>query len=207
MNTGALTAILAVVAVALIGLFMRRSAGGGVSAGTAGPDSGNTRVMDEPDELDEPDRDDGDGAEAEPVAMTSDGWTFVPVADRQRVRLYPPFRQDPLGPPMAPPKPEQLVHGDLTAARIARGAPDHDPWRLEALGMDGEFRAWRFETREAAEAALALVIRCIVRTPQDEDGTLAPATDAEFAAARRLEEEIERELAAMPDVGEPPEER
>jgi hypothetical protein len=95
----------------------------------------------------------------------------------------------------------------LVAARVTRGAPDHDPWRLEALGRDHEYRAWRFETEEAARAALALVEGRVVQPPRDRDGERVAVDDADFMAARRREEEIEAELATMsePDeeAGEP----
>lgn len=90
---------------------------------------------------------------------------------------------------------DSLTPGELIAARIRRGAPDHDPWRLEALGRDREYRAWRFETDDAARAALAMVEQRIVRVPLDEDGEPVRIGDADFAEARRIEEDIERELA------------
>lgn len=91
---------------------------------------------------------------------------------------------------------DQLVPGELIAARIKRGAPDHDPWRLEALGRDREYRAWRFETEEAARAALEMVEERIVQPPSDEEGEQVRIGDADFAEARRIEEETERDLAS-----------
>jgi hypothetical protein len=162
----------------------------------------------------------------EVVALTSDGWAFVPDGDE--VELIPPGdpedvlpagssrafgdgpSEDPSmqpGIPGAPVNPktgrrmlgwkpgEHLDVGDLIAARIKRGAPDHDPWRLEALGRDREFRAWRFETEEAARAALDLVQTRIVRPARDQDGEPVVIGDEDFAVARRIEEETEAELA------------
>lgn len=176
----------------------------------------------------EPDGEGADEAEpAEAVAMSSDGWAFLPDGDA--VHLIPPGEPgetwpvpadheaglEPgtnpetqvLGGRGAPVNPktgrrvpgwmpgEHLTAGDLIAARVARGAPDHDPWRLEALGRDREFRAWRFETEEAARTALALLAGRIVRAPLDQDGEPVPPGAADFAEAERLAEEIERELA------------
>jgi hypothetical protein len=94
---------------------------------------------------------------------------------------------------------EMISAGDLVGIRVHRGAPDHDPWRLEALGRDGEYRAWRFETRDAAEAA-ALIVQPIVRPRRDADGEPQPIADAEFTEAIRQEAMIEAELALPPEL-------
>ena len=196
MSRDIVMAVIAVAVVALLGLLLRRSA---VSSATGGPPS--MPPPPEPD-LDEEEAED-EGGEA--VAVTSDGWSFMPLEDRDRVRLIPPLTPGPeMDPAMPRPTPEQLARGDLLAARVKRGAPDHDPWRLEALGRDREYRAWRFETEEAARAALALVSRSIVAAPRDEDGAEGAVGDADFAEARRQEEEIEAQLATMPEGEEPP---
>ena len=197
MSQGVWTAIIAVVVVALLGLLMRRS--------SVSPPSGTAPPPGEPpedsvaavEELIE-------SLEGIPVAVTSDGWSFMPLADRDRVRLIPPLTPREMEQVVPRAGPDQLSRGDLIAARVRRGAPDHDPWRLEALGRDGEYRAWRFETEDAARAALALVSRSIVVAPRDEEGTEVMPGDADFIDARRREEEIERELASMPDVEERP---
>jgi hypothetical protein len=193
MNQGALSAIAAVVAVAAIGWLLRRATGpapGPTSPGTAPPPL--------PD-LDET-TDDEDSPEI--VAVTSDGWSFVPVGDRDKVQLIPPRVPDEMAQVAGRQGIEQLGRGDLIAARVTRGAPDHDPWRLEGLGRDHELRAWRFETEEAVRSALALVVDRVVRPPRDHAGESIPVGPADFAAARRREEEIEAELATMPEPGE-----
>jgi hypothetical protein len=199
MNQSVLTAIIAVAAVAVLGLLLRRI--------TASPEAGTTAPTPDPEsvpgDVDEIVEDSSETLEA--VAVTSDGWSFMPLEDRDRVRLIPPLTPSEMEQVVPRSAWEQLGRGDLIAARVKRGAPDHDPWRLEALGRDHEYRAWRFETEEAARAALALVGRCIVRAPRDEDGSELALGDADFVEARRREEEIETELAAMPDVEERPE--
>jgi len=161
------------------------------------------------------------------VAITSDGWAFVP--DGHAVQLIPPEsgehdvpvrsehatgsihgtdpeiqmmagRGGPVHPrtqrPMAW-KPGERIHmGDLIGARVKRGAPDLDPWRLEAIGRDEDYRAWFFETEEAARAALALLERRIVRPMKDAEGDPRILTGADFDAARQLDEETERALDA-----------
>jgi hypothetical protein len=204
MSQSALIAIVAVVAVAMLGLLLRRisvSPPGPVTSAPASPPPGFD--LDEADDLD-----DG-GDPDEHVAVTSDGWAFVPVGDRDRVQLVPPRAPAEPVEGMGKAMPEHLARGDLIAARVVRGAPDHDPWRLEALGRDHEYRAWRFETEEAARAAETLVAARVVRIPRDPDGEPVPVRAAEFDEARKREEEIEAELAGPEvidlDEPEPPE--
>ena len=159
------------------------------------------------------------------VAITSDGWAFVP--DGHAVQMIPPdsgeeeleLRSEYAsgrsrdagseiqlgGSPMRPSthraagsyKPgERINAGDLIGARVKRGAPDLDPWRLEAVGRDQDYRAWFFETEEAARAALALLERRVVRPLKDEYGDTRLLTPADFDAARQLDEETERALDA-----------
>jgi len=157
----------------------------------------------------------------ETVAITSDGWAFVPDGDE--VQLIPPVDHEdeapyrepaspsglPAGPPIAQEgamiplaarrshahRPgEHLDSGDLVGARVRRGAPDFDPWRLEAIGRDGEYRAWFFETKDAADTALDLLEARIVRVPRDEDGEPRPVSDTDYEEARRRDEETERAL-------------
>lgn len=199
MSQSALLAIIAVVAVAVLGLLLRRASV--TPPGTSSPEDASPPPAFDPDDLDAEPGD--DAASDETAAVTSDGWAFLPVGDRDRVQLVPP--RVPVEPVEGIGKtvPEHLARGDLIAARVARGAPDHDPWRLEALGRDHEYRAWRFETEEAARAALALVASRVVRIPRDPDGEPVPVRDTEFAEARKREEEIEAELAMPPDEPDP----
>ena len=95
---------------------------------------------------------------------------------------------------------DELSAGDFTAARIKRGAPDADPWRLELLGRDGEFILYVFETDEAARVALAMLERTgAVRTFAGEDGEAVPPSPEDFEEARRRYEETLQELANMPE--------
>ncbi len=141
----------------------------------------------------------------ETVAVTDEGWAFVP--DGHEVALVPHRLagggEDPAAGFDAGPDPHgpgggggRFEVGELIGARVRRGDPNHDPWRLEALGRDGDYRAWFFVTEEAAQAAFDLLNRRIVRPLRDEDGELRPPTAAEFEDARRIEEETERALDA-----------
>jgi hypothetical protein len=98
---------------------------------------------------------------------------------------------------------EPLAPGDFTAARVVRGAPGIDPWRLEALGPDGEYVTFAFEVEDAARTALGLLEeRGIVRRPLDDDGRPIPASPGDFAEARRRAEET---MAAL-EIPDPPDE-
>jgi hypothetical protein len=117
----------------------------------------------------------------ETIALSSDGLAFMPAARSVHLIVSGGAR-------------ESIVAGDLVGARVTRGAPDHDPWRLEAIGRDGDYRAWRFETEDAARAALEMVQR-VVRPGRDEEGEPRPPSDADYADALRREETIMAELA------------
>ena len=191
-------ALFAVVAVGVLGLFMRRGSTVPPAAGIAGPPpppdaEGPDAAADVEEEVD---------GDADIVAVTSDGWSFMPLDDRDRVRLVPPLTPHEMEQVVPRSPSEQLGRGDLIGARLKRGSPDHDPWRIEALGRDGEYRAWRFETPEAARAALALLSGRIVRGPRDEEGIEVTMGDRDYSEARRREEEIETEMAAMSDIEE-----
>jgi len=199
MTQSALAAIILVAVVAVFGGLLRRMSG--PSAAQAPPPPAPEPEVEEIDLADEPsDEDDAT------VALTSDGWAFVPVADRDRIRLVPPRDAEGATPGAGRPTAETLGRGDLIAARVTRGAPDHDPWRLEGLGRDHEYRAWRFETEEAARAAQVLVERSVVRAPHDADGETLTVTEVDFDRARRREEEIEAELATMAEDAAPEDE-
>jgi hypothetical protein len=198
MTQSALAAIILVAVVAVFGVLLRRMSGPSAAQAPSLPAL-------EP-EVDETDLEAETAEDDATVALTSDGWAFVPVADRDRIRLVPPRDAEGATPAAGRPTAETLGRGDLIAARVTRGAPDHDPWRLEGLGRDHEYRAWRFETEEAARAALVLVERSVVRSPHDADGETLTVTEVDFDRARRREEEIEAELATMAEDATPEDE-
>lgn len=146
------------------------------------------------------------GGSAEIAAITSDGLMFIPF--EQGVQMLIPASRDELAAEFATQAVARgrvagmLSCGDLGAARVVRGAPGVDPWRLEALGRDREYLSWGFETEEAARAALGLLDRIVVRAPVDSDGEPLAAGTAEFAQARKIHQETEQELAMMPDEEE-----
>ena len=87
--------------------------------------------------------------------------------------------------------------GELTGVRVVQGGADEGPWRFEALGRDGEYLPYPFETREGAEAAKQLFERMrIVRLGEDEDGRPMPPSAEQFAEARRVFLETMAELDA-----------
>jgi hypothetical protein len=100
-----------------------------------------------------------------------------------------------------------LQPGDLIAARVRRGAPDLDPWRLETLGRDRDLSMWSFETHEAADAARESLERLVVRPPFDEQGELIPIGDEDFWAAERELERTLQELDAPDEDDDAPESR
>ena len=171
------------------------------------------------------DEDDAGEGLVEAAAITSDGWAFVPRGIG--VELVPPGEDDealmqhaehhgstaieqaaskaPINPHTGRRlvfwKPgETLDVGDLIAARVVRGAPDFDPWRLEALGRDYDYRAFAFETQEAAQIGLALVSERIVRAPKDEQGDPIPVGAEDFAVAKRKFDETAEAVAMDPDA-------
>jgi hypothetical protein len=204
MDQGTL-AVVVVVAVAGLALLMRRLGG-------RAPDAAATGGMGIEDELEaasaslpETYQDDDDDEPAEAGALTSDGWAFVPDGDE--VQIVPPDSPEEeiaeamgqygtvMGdagrvegmpkrrtPGIAKPG-EHLDAGDFTGVRVVRGAPDVDPWRLEALGREGEYRSWSFETEDAARTAMGLLERRIVRVPLGEDGEPSPPADADYVTA------------------------
>ena len=170
------------------------------SGGTGGEDAVSEGASPEPEALETEPDDEWD--EDEVVAVTSDGYGFLP--DRHAVRLVPPHEDGEAW------KAGDTAHdrrgaaaiaaswhaGDFTGARVSRGGGD-EPWRFEALGRDGEYIVFGFETRDGADAALKLFeSRGVVRVGYDEDGNPAPPSAEQFAEARRVFEETERALAS-----------
>src|SRR5437867_936057 len=128
MKSSTLLAVLLIAAVAGLGLWLRRQGEGAAAASpTAAP----------PDDDLEPE-DEADDFEAEPgdvAAITVDGFAFI--GDPHGVSIVP--TPDPLAPAPGTIVPaEYLRPGDFRGARVVRGAPSVDPWRLELLGRDGE---------------------------------------------------------------------
>jgi len=142
--------------------------------------------------LDADDLDDDDDHDHDAVAVTSDGWAFVP--HQRTVQLLPVGAEEGWA------AKTHLAVGDLIAARVVRGAPSVDPWRLEALGRDHDFRAWPFETESAARAALELVQRFTVRPPRDEEGDPIPVGEEDFfVAQRKLDESAAQSSFDLPE--------
>jgi hypothetical protein len=170
-----------------------------------------------------PDDDDSSGAEGsdEELAVTSEGDVFIPDGHSVRVMpldpdemaahhedveagLFALSREERLALVARRGKPGQALQaGDLTAARIKRGAAGVVPWRLETLGRDGEYILFPFETEDGARAALDLLQGYgVVRRPRDEDGAPIPPSPEDFEEARRRYDESWRALAMENEPGE-----
>lgn len=209
-----LVAFALVLAVALVGWWLRRQSGETVAMPPGPPPP-----QDDPEEAADDDR-----GEEEELAVTSEGDVLIP--DGHSVRVMPLgdpeemgahqediesgllslSREDWLALLARRGKPGQALQaGDLTAARIGRGAAGVVPWRLETLGRDGEYILFPFETEDGARAALALLERYkVVRRPLDDDGRPIPASPEDFEEARRRYDETVRELAIEPEPGQEP---
>ena len=201
------TAVGAVVAVVVLGMLARRGSSAGASAGTpgaipasgAGPGSADA-AEERDDDTDEVEEDD-DVEPVEVVAVTSDGYALVP--DTHAVRLMPPpedgedWKAGTTGHSRRGQRALDMSWhaGDFTGGRVVHGAADEGPWRFEALGRDGEYAAYDFETREGADAALALFqSRGVIRLGHDEDGQAMPPSGEQFDEARRVFLETEAAL-------------
>ncbi len=130
------------------------------------------------------------GDVADMIAVDSEGMAFVPDGDN--VLLIPPPEAGEVTP--ARQHAHHIDRGDLIGVRVVRGAPDFDPWRLEALGRDFEYRAWFFETEDAADAARDVLERRVVVPPRDEYDEPKPPSARDFDEARRRDEETEHAL-------------
>ena len=141
------------------------------------------------------------------VAVAGDGSAFVP--DRHVVRILPPEEEGEEWKVGAGIKSSRLRAeraltmtwhaGELRGVRVVQGGAEEWPWRLEALGRDGEYISFDFETAEAADAAKALFEhQGIVELGEDEDGHRMPPSAEQFAEARRISRETEAELG-LPD--------
>lgn len=202
-SLGAIGMIALVMVIALIA----RAAGGksdgvqsmGDGARDAMPPVGGGAPADEDDDAGELDDDEFEAAEV--VAVTSDGFALVP--DAFAVRLVPPHDEGEAwksGSTVRNRRGERALEmswhaGDFTGARVVRGAADEGPWRFEAMGRDGEYTAFVFETKEGADAALELFrSRKVVSHFRDEDGREIPPSAEQFGEARRVYLETEAAL-------------
>lgn len=208
---------LIVAGVVVVAMMMRSSGEKDENAKSPPEEGSSTSVLDD-------DEDDLEDGMVEAAAITSDGWAFVPRG--LGVELVPPGEDDeellhraeahgsealkhamasaPINPHtgkrLVAWKPgETLDVGDMLAARVVRGAPDFDPWRLEALGRDYDYRSFAFETQEAAHTALKLVEERIVRGPRDKSGDPIPVGAEDFAVARRQHDETAEAVAMESD--------
>jgi len=199
--------VVAVAAVIVVALALRAMGGGERSGGSVpAMPSPQPEPMQEPDEPDDPNDADHDGADDRlVVAVTSDGRAFVP--DHHVVRILAPpdegeewkvgsrlkaaLETVAIGAGWSP--------GDLRGARVVRGEFDEGPWLLEALGRDGEYLTFPFETSEAAKAAKDLFEHLdVVELGEDEDGRPMPPSAEQFAEARRIYLETAAQLD-LPD--------
>ena len=198
--------IVAVAAVIVVALVLRTMAGGGKSEGVA-PVVPPAPPAPEPEsEPDAPIDEDGDGEDDRlVVAVTSDGRAFVP--DHHVVRVLPPPEEGEEWKVGARLKAalETVAFGagwspgDLRGARVVRGDYEEGPWMVEALGRDGEYITFPFETSDAANAAKDLFERLdIVELGEDEDGRPMPPSAEHFAEARRIYLETAAQLE-LPD--------
>lgn len=178
-------AVVAAIAVALM-------LGAGSKKGDANDAEGDAPSRSEADDAidaDEPDD------EPHVVAVTSEGEAFVGY--RHAVLLVPPEDEGEAWKVGAGLRASNLrgeralgmswQAGELTGVRVVQGGADEGPWRFEALGRDGEYLPYPFETREGAEAARQLFERMgIVRLGEDEDGRAMPPSAEQFVEARRV---------------------
>lgn len=223
MDHGLVGGLIAVGAVVVLALVLRAGAarGGDAPRTPEAPrepwreSGGNVAVAEDDaeggEDDDRGDADEGpDGRGAHVIAVTSDGAAFVP--DRHAVRLVPPEEEGEEWKVGAGMKATNLRGqaalsmswhaGDFTGARVVRGEADEGPYRLEALGRDGEYVAFAFETQAGADAARDLFVRLrVVQLGEDEDGRPMPPSPEQFAEARRIYLETEAALDLPDDEG------
>jgi hypothetical protein len=185
MNSKLLLALVLVGGVALLALWLRRQ-GESAPTMTAPPPPPPMPGFDDEDDDVEFEADDA-------AAVTVDGLAFI--GEEHGVSLVP--TPDPAAPAPGPILPVEFLRpGDFSAARVARGAPGVDPWRLELLGPEGEYVSFGFAVEEAARAALDLLeTRTVMRYVEDEGGRPLIPSSEQFEEARRRRDETERLLA------------
>jgi hypothetical protein len=210
MDKSMVGAAVAVGVVVIVALLARRSSGAGempVPPANAGRDDGAAGADADGRETDAAlEDDDAEAEQVEVVAVTSDGYALVP--DTHAVRLVPPHEEGEAwkaGSTVRNVRGERALemswhNGDFTGGRVVHGAADEGPWRFEALGRDGEYAAFVFETRGGADAALALFqSRGVIRHGKDEDDNDAPPSAEQFEEARRIYLETEAALEGDDD--------
>ena len=192
-----LALVVAIAVVLMVGVGSTRSESSASDASDGTPSS-DASVAEEGDAADEDD-------EPHVVAVTSDGEAFVGY--QHMILLVPPEDEGEAWKVGAGLRATNLrgasalsaswQAGELTGVRVVQGGADEGPWRFEALGRDGEYLPYPFETREGAEAAKQLFERMrIVRLGEDEDGRAMPPSAEQFAEARRVFLETMAELDA-----------
>ena len=84
---------------------------------------------------------------------------------------------------------DDLKPGDLSLARVRRGAAGDDAWVLEGLNRDHDatWIAWSFDREEVARATLVALERRVVRTPRAPSGEAFAVTEADFDAVQERE--------------------
>jgi hypothetical protein len=200
MDRSVVGAVVAIGVVVLVAMLARRG-GSDAAEGVTRADapSGTDASGSTPDIDDEDEEDDQESVEV--VAVTSDGYAMVP--DKHAVRLVPPQEEGEswkAGTTAHSPRGQRALDmswhaGDFTGGRVVHGAADEGPWRFEALGRDGEYTAFVFETREGADAALGLFqSRGVIRLGHDDDGHEIPPSPEQFAESRRVYLETEAAL-------------
>ena len=202
MDNGLIGGLVAVAVVVVVALLMRSGSGTDASSGTRSSrparepwreSGGNVALAEDDNERDGDGDDDDERDDARHdglvIAVTSDGAAFVP--DRHAVRLVPPEEHGEewkvgAGINSSNLRGQQALSmswhaADFTGARVVRGNADEGPWRMEALGRDGEYTAFVFETREGADAARQLFEQHrVVKLGEDEDGRPIPPSPEQF---------------------------
>ena len=145
---------------------------------------------------------DGEWEVGDAAAVTVDGLAFI--GEEHGVSLVP--TPDPTSAAPGPIVPVEFLRpGDFTAARVVRGAPSVDPWRLELLGPDGEYVSFAFAVEEAARVALDLLeTRAVMHHATDDEGRPLVSSSEEFEEAKRRHDETERLLALGDGEGAEP---
>lgn len=186
---GDVLALVAVAAVALFALWLRR----GGSGDTTVPELPAPPPLPEGTDFDEDDEDEDGDETGDAAAVTVDGLAFI--GEEHGVSLVP--TPDPLAPVPTKIVPVEFLRpGDFSAARVARGAPGVEPWRLELLGPEGEYVSFGFEVEDAARAALELLeTRAVMHYVTDDDGRPLMPSREQFDEAKRRRDETERLLA------------